>query len=77
VNAVLIAQKNSKEQAALAISSDASDTQMGAVLEQYLQGQWELLGFFSKKFSSAQRNYSTYDRELQLYIIVLNFSDQW
>lgn len=38
---------------------------MGAVLEQWNENTWELLGFFSKKFSDAQRRYSTYDRELQ------------
>jgi len=70
-NAVLIA--HSKKQPTLAISSDASDTQMGTVLEQYHQSQWEPLGVFSKKFSSAQRNYSTYDRELQAVYSSLKF----
>jgi len=65
-----------RKQATL-ISSDASDTQMGAVLEQYHQGQWESLGFFSKELSSAQRTYSTYDRELQAISAVSNFSDLW
>jgi len=46
---------------------------MGAVLEQYQQGQWEPLGFFSKKFSPAQRNYSMYDRELQAVYRSLKF----
>ncbi|XP_025261922.1 uncharacterized protein LOC112637135 [Camponotus floridanus] len=46
---------------------------MGAVLKQYNQGNWELLGFFSKKFNPAQRNYSTYDRELQAIYSSLKF----
>jgi len=46
---------------------------MGAVLKQYHQGQWEPLGFFSKKFSSAQRNYSIYDGELQAVYSSLKF----
>jgi len=62
-NAVLIVHP--RKQATLVKSSDAFDTQMGAVLEQYHQGWWEPLGFLSKKFSPAQRKYSTYDRELQ------------
>jgi len=70
-NAVLIA--HSKKQATLAITSDASDTQMSIVLEQYHQAQRESFGFFSKKFSSGQRNYSTYDRELQAVYSNLKF----
>lgn len=50
--------------APLRITSNASDTAMGAVLEQLINGTWKPLGFFSKKFSSAQRQYSAYDREL-------------
>jgi len=46
---------------------------MGAVLEQYHQGQWKPLGFFSKKFSPAESYYSTYDRELQTVYSSLKF----
>jgi len=46
---------------------------MGAVLENYHQVQWEPLGFFSKKFSPAQRSYSTHDRELQAIYSSLKF----
>lgn len=52
------------ENAPMAIQCDASDTAMGAVLEQCVKGLWEPLGFFSKKLSTTQQNYSTYDREL-------------
>ena len=37
---------------------------MGGALEQLFDGIWKSLGFFSQNFSSAQRNYSAYDREL-------------
>ena len=38
---------------------------VGAVLEQQQSNLWwALLGFFSKKLNKAQRNYSTFDREL-------------
>ena len=44
--------------------TDASDTGMGASLEQHFSVSWKPLAFFSRKFTSAQRNYSAYDREL-------------
>ena len=61
------------ENAPLAIKSDASDTAMGAVLEQWNNDVWEPLGFFSKKFSDTQRRYSTYDRELQAIYSAVKF----
>ncbi|XP_024945880.1 uncharacterized protein LOC107272817 [Cephus cinctus] len=41
------------EDAMLALHTDASDTAMGAVLEQLVDDTWEPLGFFSKKLSNA------------------------
>lgn len=52
------------ENAPLRLTTDASDTAIGAVLEQKVEDIWQPLGFFSKKLNSAQQNYSTYDREL-------------
>ncbi len=52
------------ENASLRLTTDASDTAMGAVLEQEVKGDWQPLGFFSKKLTNTQRRYSTYDREL-------------
>lgn len=43
---------------------DASDGAAGAALHQVQQEKFQPLGFFSKKFSSAQLSYSAYDREL-------------
>lgn len=48
----------------LALVTDASDTAIGAVLEQKFGDSWRPLGFFSRKLSNAEKNYSTYDREL-------------
>lgn len=48
----------------LALISDASDTAIGAVIQQRVNGVWEPLGFFSKKLNTAQKKYSPYDREL-------------
>jgi len=62
--------------ATLALKTDASSTAMGAVLEQNNNGIWEPLGFFSKKFSPTQENYSTYDRELQAIYSGLKYFQQ-
>jgi transposase InsO family protein len=50
--------------APLRLTTDASDSAIGGVLEQQLEDNWQPLGFFSKKLNNAQRGYSTYDREL-------------
>lgn len=51
---------------------------MGAVLEQSTNDKdWEPLGFFSKKFSPAQINYSTYDRELIAIYHAIKFFRLW
>ena len=53
------------ENAPLALTTDASDTAIGAVLEQQeSDGDWKPLGFFSRKMSPTEQKYSTYDREL-------------
>lgn len=51
-------------EAVISIATDASDIAVGAVLEQQVAGEWHPLGFFSKKLSTAEAKYSTYDREL-------------
>lgn len=49
----------------LAIHTDASDTAIGAVLQQLVRpGLWEPLAFFSRSLNPSQRKYSPYDREL-------------
>lgn len=50
--------------AQLALTTDASDAAMGAVLQQRIDEEWQPLAFFSKKLSTAQTKYSPYDREL-------------
>lgn len=61
------------ENAKLALKTDAFNFAMGAVLEQFQEGQWKPLGFFSRKSSEAQRRYSTYDRELLAIFASLKF----
>ena len=46
------------------ITTDASDTGIGAVLQQYVDGAWKPLAFFSKKLKNAETKYSAFDREL-------------
>ncbi|GBO27474.1 Transposon Ty3-I Gag-Pol polyprotein [Araneus ventricosus] len=48
----------------LALFTDASDYAVGSVLQQFDEDCWKPLAFFSKKFTNAQKGYSTYDREL-------------
>ena len=42
----------------------ASDSHVGFVLQQLLDGSWAPLAFFSKKLSDAKRKNSAFDREL-------------
>lgn len=53
-----------KQGAPLCISSDASGFGMAGVLEQYEEGHWRPLAFFSKKMTPAEMQESTYNREL-------------
>jgi hypothetical protein len=48
----------------LTLATDVSDTHVGVVLQQQVGQHWQLLGFFSKKLSKTEVNYSTFDREL-------------
>ena len=50
--------------APVSLAIDASDSHVGAVLPQKLQGSWSLFAFFSQKLSSAESKYSAFDREL-------------
>jgi cleavage and polyadenylation specificity factor subunit 1 len=50
--------------AKLLLKTDASDTAIGAALEQLEDNVWRPVSFFSRKLSPAEKNYSTYDREL-------------
>lgn len=48
----------------LALMTDASDSCVGGVVQQWDGKAWRPLGFYSKKLSDTQVKYSTYDREL-------------
>jgi len=60
--------------APLSLTTDASDTAMGAVVYQLAGDVQQPLAFFSKKLSSAQTKYSPYDRELlAIYAAIKHF----
>lgn len=64
-------------EARLSLMTDASDTCIGAVLQQWNGRSWTPLGFYSKKLSDTQAKYSTYDRELlAIYMSVQYFRNQ-
>ena len=60
--------------AATCITTDASNRTVGAVLEQFIHGQWKPISCFSKKLSPAELKYSAFDRELlAAYLAVRHF----
>lgn len=61
-------------EAELRMVTDASDTALGAVIQQREQQDWQPLAFLSKKLNDAQKKYSPYDRELlAIYKAVRHF----
>ena len=53
-----------KPDAPTCVMTDAPDIAVGAVLQQYVNGTWHPISFFSKKMKPAETRYSTFDREL-------------
>jgi transposase InsO family protein len=61
-------------EAELSMAVDASDSHVGAVLQQRRGGGWLPLSFFSKKLSPAEQRYSAFDRELlAAYLAIRHF----
>ena len=50
--------------APLSLTTDASDRAVGGVLQQFVDGKWEPLGYWSKHLNEAQRKWSVFRREL-------------
>ena len=48
----------------LALSCDASDKHIGAVLEEFQDGNWRPIGYYSKHLTKARQNWSVFRREL-------------
>ena len=60
--------------APLSLVTDASDSGVGAVLQQRVNGKDSPLAFFSHQLSTAESKYSAYDRELlAIYLAVRHF----
>ncbi|HBK84185.1 MAG TPA: hypothetical protein DDZ41_11445, partial [Flavobacterium sp.] len=58
----------------ISITTDASNTAVGAVLQQFNNNNWEPLSFFSKKLSTTEIKYSAFDRELlAIYLAIKHF----
>nr|CAH8876148.1 unnamed protein product [Trichobilharzia regenti] len=60
--------------APLSISVDASNTAIGAVLQQLVDKEWQPLAFFSRRLQLAETKYSTFGRELlAMYCAIRHF----
>ncbi|KAJ8398569.1 hypothetical protein AAFF_G00420970 [Aldrovandia affinis] len=60
--------------APIALTTDASDYAVGAVLEQLVKGTWRPLAFFSQQLRPNEKKYSAFDRELLgLYLAIRHF----
>ena len=57
----------------LALFTDASDTAVGAALQQRVGVAWQPLAFYSHKINPAQQKYSPYDRELLTVYEVIKY----
>ena len=61
-------------EAATCIATDASNVAVGAVLQQFINGNWAPIAYFSRKLQPAERKYSTFDRELlAVYLAIRHF----
>lgn len=62
------------KEAPISLQVDASDTAIGAVLQQFVGNQWQPLCFFSKVLRPPERRYSTFGRELlAVYLAIRRF----
>ena len=62
------------EEAPTCLITDASDSAVGAVLQQFINNEWKPLAFFSRKLKPAETRYSAFDRELlAIYLAVKHF----
>jgi len=60
--------------AALALFTEASDTAIGAALQQRVCDAWQPLAFYSHKLSSTQQKYNPYDCELLAVYEAIKYS---
>ena len=61
-------------EAPLSLKVDASDSGVGGVLQQYVNGSWTPLAYYSKALKPAETRYSTFGRELlACYLAIRHF----
>ena len=54
--------------------TDASDTAVGAVLQQKIDDEWKPIAFFSRRMKPAETRYSTFDcKLLAMYLAIKHF----
>jgi hypothetical protein len=53
---------------------DASNVCVGSVLEQFCENAWHPIEYYSKRLSSAERNYSATDRE---FVAIRQALERW
>ena len=71
-NATLLAYP--QLEAPTCVMTDASDTAVGAVLQQCINGTWQPIAFFSRRMKPVEMRYSTFDRELlAVYLAIKHF----
>lgn len=63
--------------AKLGLVTDASDFAIGGVLQQFKDGNWQPLAFFTRKLSPSQQKYSPYDRELLAIYESIKYFQHW
>ena len=57
-----------------AIMTNASDVAVGAVLQQFIDGSWKPISYFSRKLTPPETRYSTFNWELlAIYLAVRHF----
>ena len=55
--------------------TDASDTAVGAVLQQQIDDEWKPIAFFSSRMKPAETRYGTFDHELlAMYLATKHFN---
>ena len=70
-----VALKHPSTNSFMALTTDSSDVAIGAVLEEIdKDGKRFQLGFMSRKYTAAEVNYATFDKELLAIYLVINHS---
>ncbi len=61
---LLVAAVPLQHPAELSLTTDASDTHIGGVMQQKTGDHWQPLGFFPRKLTDTESRYSTFDSKL-------------